>query len=114
MKANELRLNNWYQSDGSLFQMTPRMLIRHLKGIENGTKNATEPIILTEEWLRRFGFKNKPTFGSSSEWQFNFFYLRQRKEDIFCTSTVVELPLEYVHQLQNLYSVIKDKELTVS
>ena len=70
-----------------------------------------EPIVLTEKWMQKLGFKyskmygwfeNKDTFIKiSKEFNLYFSYPRTYKE------------LTFVHELQNLYFALTGKELTL-
>ena len=76
-----------------------------------------EPIILNEEWLLKFGFKK--TIGSNesnftdgvynfftnSLGEVNFYYFKEG--DWY-------QKLDYVHQLQNLYFALTQREITVA
>jgi hypothetical protein len=86
------------------------------------------PVPLTDEWLYRFGFSDKPTMPSSVIFVIDVldtvFYLRPSCfggyywgfiEDE--TKQECELfdaqPIQYVHQLQNLYFALTGEELIV-
>jgi capsid portal protein len=75
-------------------------------------KNA-EAIPLTEEWLKRFGFKrqnnawNGPHKNDFSLWNPPGEYGISLNDTIMCPV------IEYVHQLQNLYFALTGEELTL-
>jgi len=127
MKENELRIGNLITYDGQIVKVT---------GIKNYVKD--EPydieveysdgmyseipiedsdlklIELTEEWLLKFGFiLNGNRFSKGSIY---FWYTDNRKNIVFALAemkeeTGVYMVLKYVHQVQNLYFVLNQKEL---
>lgn len=73
-----------------------------------------EPIPLTEEWLLKFGFdmKNK----NRLDWVKGAFNLERSNEDNskFCFEVYSHyIPLDYIHQFQNLYFALTGEELTL-
>ena len=67
--------------------------------------NELKPILLTEEWLLKFGFsifKNMYFIKGMQIWKCNDLFLCN-KNGIY---------IKYVHQLQNLYFALTGKELT--
>jgi len=76
--------------------------------------NEISPIGITEEWLKKFGF-----FKYNSAWvlkepttnmlEFNFSIW----EDFSYNTGEIKPPLEFVHQLQNLYFTLTGAELTL-
>ncbi len=132
MKANELRVGNWVV----IPTYTTPHEVQSIRwdGIGEGVDKAgdlcceydwvdIEPIPLTEEWLKRFGFwQTAPSIFESNkfnnhEWLeldrddgFNVFY---RQNNLGAGEDVVLLgnPLKHVHQLQNLYFALTGDEL---
>ena len=73
--------------------------------------NQYEPIPLTEEWLLKFGGTYKSYGYGDDEWKswnINGFSFRQNGKGI--TFTLGDNDIDYVHELQNLFYVLK-KEL---
>ncbi len=71
-----------------------------------------EPIPLTEEWLMKFGFDIKDK--NRLDWVKGAFNLERSNEDDskFCFEVYSHyIPLDYVHQLQNLYFALTGEEL---
>lgn len=71
-----------------------------------------EPIPLTEEWLLKFGFDIKDK--DRLDWVKGAFNLERSNEDNdkFCFEVYSHyIPLDYVHQLQNLYFALTGEEL---
>lgn len=134
MKAEELRIGNLISFDSEITIKVCEIqekcfYAKDQEGIEY--KNTTcelKPIELTEEWLLRFGFfiKDKAyslNYGGESMryafldiprnpfilWfhgKYGFNTQEGRKSDDYC--------IKYVHQLQNLYFALTQKELTLT
>lgn len=81
-----------------------------------------EPIPLTAEWLERFGFKEerRDSWGIYDEFGFSipdFEIERNNSGELRLSVNVGEYhigkPIEYVHQLQNLYFALTGQELVI-
>lgn len=119
MKAEELRISNYVLS----YNKDITQVIRLSK--EKIIIDAS-PILLTEEWLLKFGFEcfNYPywrmllTDGKQEDDEFfyihfenNYIYLKcGYKAEYYVKSAK---PIKYVHQLQNLYFALTGEELTI-
>jgi hypothetical protein len=88
----------------SKLHVTESLNLKHNKLIKIDY-NSILPIELTEEWLFRFGFKR--------ELVYYHFRLGNRlivlRDGVFCDYGTGR-KLEYVHILQNLYSILEEKE----
>lgn len=114
MNARELRIGNYIKIEG----LNKPIAVSIIDTTETSEQTTCKPIELTEEWLLNFGFKeikNKVDIFEKDRlriWLSNsgqsLAYLIE--ED---TSSGHHIPcnLEYVHQLQNLYFVLTNKEL---
>ena len=77
-------------------------------------KDDKEPILLTDEWLLKFGFRNNAGFFTlgllscveSYDDQCYYFYYGKDGDN--------EIKIRYVHQLKNLYFALTQKELEVA
>lgn len=112
MKANELRIGNYFLSYGV-----------DLKQIERLNKDKIiidfHPIPLTEEWLVKFGFllqtddSDEPDNLCKTFWSIpnhdEFNYDSETKEFIHCGMGLVKIT--HIHQLQNLYFALTGEEL---
>ena len=115
LKANELRIGNYLNGKQGHVIIT-EIRENNIVKIHDNTSSfyvgtCLKPITLTEEWLIKFGF----------EWNGNkfltiftpcgkaFVYL----EDNFFkfVNVTIEIPIKYVHQLQNLYFALTGEEL---
>ena len=115
MTATELRIGNWVEEahSGEFGQVD--MVV--LSIIERMSNHSYRPIPLTEEWLERFGFEkvadncwlnNKTAFyvdKRESHIRKGFvYYLKEDSNDF--------IPIDNLHQLQNLYFALTGEELT--
>jgi hypothetical protein len=123
MKANELRIGNWYYTnDGKATQIDGHGISQFQDGEELDVENTfISAIPLTEEWLLKFGFckvKNSSSRYSyrDGNWVFNNFWITE--EFKLCIENyrddcmnIIGMKLHFVHQLQNLYFALTGKEL---
>jgi hypothetical protein len=120
MKANELRIGNYYQY-ASDYGITYAQVqeIKHnqfglLSDFDGTNFEICKPIPLTEEWLLKFGFK-KDTWTNNDliigHWWNNDSILIT--DDFKLDGQEDMKPLQYVHQLQNLYFALTNEELTL-
>jgi hypothetical protein len=116
MKANELRIgnltyrievknkNNTVIDDITIYDM------ERIQEVHDKTFTY-EPIPLTEEWLQKFGFQTEESF----VYELDDITINTSR-GLMCIFTKcknnVEIEItEYVHQLQNLYFALTNKEL---
>ena len=121
IKASELRIGNLItKGESSLWNVAGILGETIFSGGFQLPISEFEPIPLTEEWLLKFGFESigelHPTYRKApyvieNNLMRTMWHLRQliNKEDSLCLT--VTSPLEYVHQLQNLYFALTGKEL---
>ena len=129
IKENELRLNNLvmvnYKTD----------LLSKVTWIQEGSINVTFdrqpdlvngivcsvndliPIPLTEEWLIKFGFKKYNLEGYSVHFRYEHPKLHSTVTAIYNSDFSIKLDnvargIKYVHQLQNIYFALINKELS--
>ena len=122
MKAHELRIGNlvnYQTAEGDI--LVARIDWQDLKWIskdEKGFNIAHSAIPLTEEWLLKFGFEEYEfedeifgyvlnDFGYVNEFQFRIRIL------IDFEGILIQKPIKYVNQLQNLYFALTGEELTI-
>jgi hypothetical protein len=119
IRKNELRIGNWVRwdyeesSEGNVY---PVEYGYELDDIKNNP-NIVKPIPLSEEWLLKFGFKEK------SKWTFVLNTPNGRMLTYHLGTKIIhygsngygsgEINCEYVHQLQNLYFALTGEELTI-
>jgi len=80
---------------------------QRILSIENGD-DTYKPILITEEWLLKFGFEND----DDQRYFKNGIYLILYDEGCTILHNQIHINYFYVHQLQNLYFALTGKELT--
>lgn len=135
MKAIELRIGNYVSDDFFHYQVkeiktaTIWAIITHVEKTEKPEHCYEEgnsyhlnipnikPITLTEDWLKKFGFKIE--FQDEND---NNIFKKENLKIIIKKSVIYfgiwnidwfkfKKKIKYVHQLQNLYFILKEKEL---
>ena len=118
MKANEMRIGNWYDSGhfGDYYQMTGKDIWEFEA---DPIDDIYYPIPLTEEWLLKFGFK----YNSDKGWlsiktkklfigyniKYEYFKITELDEQV----GIIKRSIKDVHSLQNLYHSLTGEELKV-
>lgn len=127
MKAQELRIENYVSAKSPEREKWEEPYIIGLWDLESllyhKERINIKPIPLTEEWLKKFGFEYdedelvyyKSMFdycGNESE---DFILLIVSNDENYFSVAIAESyePIEYVHQLQNLYFALTGEELTL-
>ncbi len=112
MKARELRIGNWYASNGIESQVESDIYMNwHVNGC------WADPILLNEEWLLKFGFIHPfKDLANVRRYLINdgrveLRYLRHNNTVFLSYFNAREI--KYVHQLQNLYFALIGEELTI-
>src|SRR5574343_622860 len=112
MKSTEFRLKNLVWND--VQNLPCEVDFKILNDIHHGI-NDWKPIVLTDEWLIRFGFEKK-----GKRYSKDWFYLWDDNSNIVFALAEMEektgtyLVVKYVHQLQNLYFALTGEELTLN
>lgn len=91
MNANELMIGNFVLKSGEIIELTS----------VNPDASMLQPSLLTDGWLLELGF----TYSSEGK----FFYENETIiEDMhgFYHSDYQTIPIKYVHQLQNLFTLL--------
>jgi hypothetical protein len=133
MKATELRIGNYYQYAGD-YGITYAQIqeIKHnqfgLLGDFDGTNfEICKPILLTEEWLLKFGFVSSIPYECFTKWTFHnnksrikgwvliFFNGKICRRYLGKENSIYwnKIKVQYVNQLQNLYYALTGEELTI-
>jgi len=136
MRSSELRIGNLVKVDSNPFESVTQIfkdgVVTDAYDVVNSFKDL-EPIPLTEEWLVKFGFEKSIdgfemskdiTIRNNNGWvkEMVFFQIDDglcgvSLRDIYdCgekETYVIEIDIEYVHQLQNLFWCLTGKELTI-
>lgn len=127
MKANELRIGCNYQLENGVLRgriVTIKNKLDLDVAFDLLESNLIKPIPLTEEWLVRFGFE-KDFDGSFMLGIISIFKDKRLKQNVYIYTestskysdgqwvVILDLKLQYVHQLQNLYFALTGEELTI-
>lgn len=122
MKPEELRVGNWVNNHDEDYQITWATIAQ----LERG-ESTVRPIILTEEWLKRFGFDGpcEDEGGILPYYKLgrNRVYLFNQETDMsFFEFEYSPFPVKlfnlfktyrYVHQLQNIVYILLEEELKI-
>jgi len=116
MKAKNYRIGNLVKYDNRVFEIdTIAKVFPTLNTTEFGIGvvdwNNIKPIPLTEEWLIKFGFEVYEFDDKEKQYRINDRLLVVRNNVFYDYGSRVEL--KYVHQLQNLFFALTQKELTL-
>jgi hypothetical protein len=127
MKAQELRIGNYHLyhivdklDERGEYDEVCQIDIEDLRILDRFDSPEYKPIPLSEEWLLKLGFKDCPGYsqrGTYFELDDIFICLTDFSvsliaDDPYCAHKVKQ-KIEYVHQLQNLYSALTGKELEI-
>ena len=112
MDAQELRIGNLVEIDGSVLELNRK---RFEYAVCKDCCLGIKPIPLTEEWFLKFGFQF-----DTIDWQFPknsvYFigwYAGKWRLGTHSDGVLKETYFEYVHQLQNLYFALTGEELNI-
>lgn len=119
MKAQDLRIGNIYHGDVTNEENPQVITGSDIVDLETDPiDDYFKPILLTEEWLLKFGFEvNRPYSDTYSIDEFiikvmgdiGFDYVQMDYEG----SLDPVIQVKHVHQLQNLYFALTGEELTI-
>lgn len=120
MEAKELRIGNWVKHKYSGV-VSIDLHALSLVNIQSSEKIDIiyQPILLTEEWLLKFGFEKRITENISiqyftgenpitRDWLFEILWLNGYEFPFYRNGC---FQIKYVHQLQNLYFALTNQEL---
>ncbi|MCK5605284.1 hypothetical protein KAR91_25555 [Candidatus Pacearchaeota archaeon] len=108
MKANDLRIGNLIHE--TISNLHGVVSLEILKIIEEKDNHSYKPILLTEEWLIKFGLLK-----TKERSYLLGCYELVKYEDVFrvlLSKNGILTSLKYVHQLQNLYFALTGNELS--
>jgi hypothetical protein len=121
MKAEELRIGNWVKGD---YSGEKQATIENISDLQNGNVYLS-PIPITEEWLKRFGFKIYDDCYAAIDLRGRYnrkLIICLDEHNIWCIAPSMndfytddyftdDIELPYIHQLQNLYYALTGQEL---
>lgn len=119
MKAEEIRLGNYYSNNGSVCRVTPIII----QEVYESERSWCKPIQLTEEWLVKAGFEKEEEYEFGVLICYRYILETRKTNCVFTSNYSTEeciyvnynqggVDIEYVHQLQNLYFALTGTELT--
>ncbi len=118
MKAQELRIGNLVNdSIGRITKVDSIKTLTRIITINGNPEQWFKPILLTEEWILKFGFKRlrdgRYVIGKIKKphWEYDLALFYHKDFGFYQKSPTK--PVKYVHKLQNLYFALNDKELIV-
>jgi hypothetical protein len=129
MKANELRIGNLviYEQTTHFITLVDRLGFIETRWLNQNIDEsdyrcsigAIKPIPITEEWLLKFGFKESDEGFMKIKTRKKSIYLeinlRDKRTILFSSNHYYNdiYHVKYIHQLQNLYFSLTQKELTL-
>jgi len=117
MEAKELRIGNLVHYEYKEMSKDIEVDITVLQELEHFIyRNRIKPILLTEEWLLKFGFDGDQQEGWESTCGKDV-YLQDWGDDNYrhvSNRGCCVMQIKYVHSLQNLYFALTGEELTIN
>jgi hypothetical protein len=120
IRETELRIGNLLNHNDGIMVGSFIVGLIHLEDIikDNSHAREYEPILLTEEWLLKFGFENRPD-GICDHWHLGInpithdwmIELKSLGAGFFYRNGYFNI--KYVHTLQNLYFALTNQELEI-
>jgi len=112
MEVTELRIGNLVKMHNKIIVMDNRIfhaVIHGFKGYE------PKPVKITENWLLKFGFI-KTSVNDFFLGNMSIRLITERRNGvemvmIFVNDHIINTRMKYIHQLQNLWLVLKEQEL---
>ncbi|RAJ27274.1 hypothetical protein [Pedobacter cryoconitis] len=113
MEASELRIGNYTMDHGHPEQIP--------YGSDIDSAGLMDPILLTEEWVVKFGFErfefeyeegNETTYVLEKK-NGHQFVLNESLQPMDGEIAMLDYKLQYVHQIQNLYFALTNEELMI-
>lgn len=120
MRANELRIGNWVNSQFGGIQQVVDVMCDGVNTLKYDGINYEfiDPIPLTEEWLLKFGFEYNDYYKNYKIKADIYYHSVKLDDGVWCYNNDYSdagcyfiSEIEYVHQLQNLYFALTQTEL---
>ena len=126
IQLNELMGNYFIDYEGKVFKWELVHFHLLISAEIDINEMIKEPIPITEEWLLKFGFeKDTHIDGYKVIGKSDCYWIQEMRAVLFLKSDIRDINypyidmagnhirLDYIHQLQNLYFAITQKELTI-
>lgn len=113
MKANELRIGNYVNLYGSQATIIPNDFQKWFQNEPNWENKAFKPILLTEEWLLKFGFTHNGGYSWDCKKLGCQRYIENHLTKGYFETNYESKHIQYAHQLQNLYFALTGQELEI-
>lgn len=123
MKANELRIGNLLYYGKDLIKVSASDFAVFELYESKGQDHPYKPILITEEWLLKFGFEIDEDCDLIYNYPYKASWITVCLGDNFHVGIVKDKShialmdafthIQYVHQLQNLYFALTEEELTI-
>lgn len=116
MQLNEIRLGNKISLEGKNYTIDAKMMYAIFSGNPDYDISKFEPILLSSEWLLKFGFKENKVEDITYEKEISHckgfvVSFSTQSYDWFLCDTDVDTNVKYIHQLQNLYFAMTGLEI---
>lgn len=114
MKATELRIGNIVDLGNRIAKIIEigysSCVVVDLEKTQDTIEDyeRVQGLILTDEWLLKFGFKKIKT-NNCTYWTLNNVDVWELNGGF---ANDLDIPIQYIHQLQNLYFALTNEELT--
>lgn len=108
LKQNDCRYGNYIIYGGSITQLNEKEMCHFFR-----FPQSYKPILLNEEWLEKFGFEKE--YGAFKLKGLKSWLTKYTSEPNLYSANIGNMKLstlKYVHELQNLYFAITQRELT--
>jgi hypothetical protein len=114
MEANELRIGNWVNFEYKGLNYGKLFIDKNYFSHYENKEYIYTPIPITEEWLLKFGFKYYQNVnGYTYRIDFRIHFVKFENGFTTYLDNTEWSEIQYVHELQNLYFALTQKELTL-
>ena len=112
MKSNEVRVGNFILFSGVQTRVIPADFATQCRGINSSEMPNFNPIELTEEWLKKAGYKKQNGYRYSNYNVYGTILKNETGFEFHYYGIIIRL--DFVHQLQNLFFSLYGEDLVFS